>query len=248
MTIVLLVSRSFLLEQIFERLSELFCDRTRTNLLVVVDGDTSLFLKCRNNAPKLNETLVIKAPHVERRSLSQVFRRKRIGQLHEYAKQFIQNCDYVLLLEDDGLPPRDSLKRLLPLMKEGVGFVSGLQVGRWNSRYIGGWIFDDPNDPKELSSIEPGGIKEVHAAGFYCCLMRLALYETITIEPTGNWGPDIETGRIISTIKYKNYMDTDLVVDHYAENGRIFNLKDDVRIIKLRKDRGIWRTMHVVMK
>lgn len=253
-TIILLVSRDFLLERIFKRLDELECNNT--NLLVVVDGDINLFLKTKAmvTQSKYDNQLCVRADTAGKPSKSQIYRRKRIAELHNLASQYIQEADYVFTLEDDGLPPADSLVKLHEHMRAHpeAGFISGLQLGRWITSYPGGWLFDDPSDPHELRSVtlpEAPGLINVHAVGWYCCLVKKELYEGFEHEPGKNWGPDIRFGQVISSRGYKNYMDTSIVVDHFRENGTVVNLENTrPKSVCMKLDRGTWRFIRAIDK
>lgn len=252
-TIVLIVSRRFLLKQIFKRLDELECDKDQTNLLVLVDGDLNIFLEVRKLIETVSfaEKLAVRATNGKPPQRSQVYRRRRIGQLHQEAKQYLMECDLVFLVEDDGIVPKDSLCKLLKLYneKENVGFVSGIELGRWQSRYIGAWHIQPAPDPNTISSIvyEQDRVIKVDAAGFYCMLLPLEIYERYTIEPTRYYGPDLHFGNLLSKDGYNNYVDTSIVVDHYSESGRVFNLKNDIpKVICMQKKKGIWRFVNKV--
>lgn len=249
--IVLLVSRGFLLERLFKRLNEMK-SKNPTSILILVDGDLNLFLKVRNLSTGLNrEKLCVRSETVKPPSRSQHYRRKRIAELHNEAKQYIQESDYIILLEDDGLPPKDLLTRLEDAYEKypDAGFISGLEMGRWITPYIGGWIVDDPNDPSELESVTiEKPIQEVHAAGFYAMITKRELYEQHDFKPHRNYGPDLVYGFKLSAMGYTNYMLTDLVIDHYTETKVINPDTTPIRKTHMKKVKGIWRFVHVVQK
>lgn len=249
-TIVLLVSRDFLLDKLFVRLNELICDPNEVNLLVMVDGSGKLFVKTRNlvEASKFNQTLCKHAFNKEKPLKAQGQRRQRIADLHNMAQEHMLPTDYVLMLEDDGIPPTNILMRLHELYREypDAGFISALEVGRWLNAYIGGWIFHPIDEPKHLTSIMPGGVKEVTSAGFYGCLTKH--YKRFTFAPDPSYGPDIAWGLKLAQEGFKNYLDTDLVVDHYNGDTVINPTTKKVRQVRLKKIKGVWRTVHSVAK
>lgn len=254
-TIVLLVSRDFLLSQLFNRLDKLLCDRHMTNLLVLVDGEKDLYLKARNLTVASNfaQKLCVSAKPPKHRSPSQSFRRKRIAYLHNEAKTYIEPCEYILLLEDDGLFPLDGLDKLLKLYKQypDAGFIEGLELGRWLSRYIGAWLVDDPFDVKEIRSIDykPDTVISIDAGGLYFTLTRFSRYMDHMFAPTNNFGPDIIWGLELRKQGYTNYIDTSILVEHHNSSGRVFTIdKDPPSILNLKKRNGIWRTFHSVQK
>jgi hypothetical protein len=248
-TIVLLVSRDFLLDRLFARLDELQLP-IKTNLLALVDGNGKLFLKTRNlvSKSKFNQTLCVHAFNKENQLRGQSQRRQRIADLHNIAQDHLIACDYVLMLEDDGLPPVDTIKRLYDLHTKypDAGFVSGAEVGRWLSPYIGGWVFEPVNEPKHLTSVVQNGVQEVTSAGFYACLTKH--YKRYKFAPSPNWGPDIEWGLKLSQDGFKNYIDTDLIIDHYNGDKVINPTTKTVKQVRLKNIKGVWRTIHSVAK
>ena len=113
-TIVIPVSRDTHIQQIFHHLELLACDRTRTNILTVVDGDANLFVKVRNltEMSKFKERLCLqfKSKHTLRQ-YDILGRRLRISDIHNFAKQHIMDCEFVFGIEDDTLVPKNRNKR-----------------------------------------------------------------------------------------------------------------------------------------
>lgn len=253
-SILLLVSRDFLLDKLFERLNELELPEQEVSIILLVDGDLNIFLKARNKMPSLKfaQKLCVRTEARSKRpSSSQHYRRRRIAELHNEAKQYIQGADLLFLLEDDGILPKDALIRLLKVYNtnDNVGFVSGLELGRWITPYIGGWLVDDPSDPQELQSIDiEQEVQEVHAAGLYCMLVAREVYEQHEFKPDPNYGPDLVFGFALAAKGYKNYMLTSLVVDHHTSN-KVINLKTtQPKKTHMVKKRGRWVFVHRVAK
>lgn len=254
-TIILLLSRKFLIKELAEYLEQNDCDRTQTNLLVMVDGEGKLYNLAQKYFGKQNYNIVkihwVKDHHEVNRS--RVYRRRRIVELHNYAKEQLPECEFVLLIEDDGIPPKDGFKTLLKRFKEksDVGFIEGLQLGRWQSRYIGAWKVDNPFHLTEIKSIEykPNKLIEIDAGGFYFMLTKTEYYLWHKHFTNANYGPDIVYGLQLRKRNLKNYIDTSVEIPHYTENGEVFSIKYDTpRVICLRKERGAWRFIHSVQK
>jgi len=251
-TIILLLSRPQMLNRLYLALSSLDCQKQNTNLLVMVDDETGLYIKVRNSIKDLGfaNSLAVAVPPVKNRTNSQHFRRKRIADIHNYAAQYLWQSKYVLLIEDDGILPKNILSELTALHEAypDAGFVSGIQVGRHLSHYYGAWYADNPSDPKEIWSLDPEakGRHKIHAAGLYATLMRTELYEKHTFKPTANWGPDIDMGYKLSAQGYDNYIDTNLVIDHIQDKtDKVIN-PSTVKVVevRMRYDRGTWRFIH----
>jgi hypothetical protein len=60
-------------------------------------------------------------------------RRRRIAAIHNEIHKLIKPCEYVFLIEDDGVLPSDALSRLLADYKahQYAGFIEGAELGRW---------------------------------------------------------------------------------------------------------------------
>ena len=114
-TIILFVSRKDYLHKVFVCLEMLDCKSNETNLLVVVDGDDELFVHTRNKVEetKFNQRLTVHYKDGDKmRNYSKAHRRMRIAKLNNYAKQFIQDCRFVMGIEDDTYFPANTLKKL----------------------------------------------------------------------------------------------------------------------------------------
>lgn len=159
-TIILPVSREQHLLRVFASLEMLDCDRARTNLLVFVDGDSSLFLSARNlvDQSKYEGRLCVQGQiGGVKRDFSINTRRRRIAAVHNACRKLIKPCEYVFLIEDDGILGPDALSRLLADYQAHpyAGFIEGVELGRWGIPHVGAWRADDVYDMKRLESAMP---------------------------------------------------------------------------------------------
>ena len=192
MTIIVPVSRKRYLNRLFESLNNL---QGEADLLVYCDGDVDLYQKARNltRESKFNERLCV----FRRKGLTSdsnvVKRRQRIADIHNEIRGLIHDTEFVFLTEDDTLLPPDTLIRLQENYKEDSGIVSGMQVGRWGFRALGGWTLDDLNNPTRIQSAI--GAQEVDGTGLYCCLTRKEYYLQNDFKPFLDiLGPDVDFG------------------------------------------------------
>ena len=245
-TIVLYCSRETYLQQIFAQLEILDCYADEVNLLTVVDGNQDLYVKVRNftQSSKFNERLTI---HFDdnsgptERSIST--RRRRIAMLHEFTKEHLPD-GYVLGLEDDTLFPINTLKKLQQAYLDNpyIGFVQGVQVGRWGTPYIGAFVVDDIYNPKKINSLLPKtGMQPIDAGGFYCYMTKSQHFKEHDYENfDGVLGPDVNFGIALRQQGFQNYIDWSLQTDHLTEKGAI-NAKN-VDLITLEYTKGKkWR-------
>ena len=111
-TIILPVSREQHLLKVFTSLENMECDRERTGLLAFVDGAPGLYLTARNlvEQSKFAEHLCVHGSVPgQRREYSINTRRRRIAAIHNEIRKLIKPCEYVFLIEDDGVLPPDAL-------------------------------------------------------------------------------------------------------------------------------------------
>lgn len=219
-TIILTVSRDTFLQRVFASLDFLDVKSDQVNLLTYVDGGPELYLKARNftmNA-RFKDKLCITRKHGDAHVGSMRLRRQRIADIHNEIKPLINNCDYVLVVEDDTVIPANTIKKLLDDMagRSSAGFVSGVQIGRWGYNHIGAWKVDDIYNTKKVTSMPVGkDVESADAAGLYCCLIKKDVYLNHTFSPFEDvLGPDVNFGISLRQQGYQNYVDFSLKCKH----------------------------------
>lgn len=248
-TIILPVSRDNFLNKVFPSLEMLRCDKTKTNLLVIVDGDNNLFVKTRNlvSESKFNQSLCIqfKSEHVLKHYDINA-RRLRISDIHNEIKQHLWDTIFILGIEDDTVVPNNTLQKLLKdfIDLPHAGFIEGVELGRWGVPYVGAWRFDDIYEPKQISSIiKKDNIEKVDAGGFYCFMSRLDTYESHDFKPfDGNsLGPDVNYGISLRRQGYENYIDWSISCKHLTKDKSISLFNTTPKKITFTKRDNRWR-------
>jgi hypothetical protein len=242
------------------------CDRERTGLLAFVDGEADLFSTARNlvEQSKFAERLCVhgNVPG-ERREFSINTRRRRIAAIHNEIHKLIKPCEYVFLIEDDGVLPIDALSRLLAdyLAHPYAGFIEGVELGRWGIPHVGAWRADDVYDIKRLESSMPAKpellndagrvigstpdkmVEEIDAGGFYACLTPYCHYVDHDFRPYEDcvFGPDIEWGIALRQRGYRNYIDWSVAVEHCKDEGTSIHPRATTAVqVKFMKQAGYW--------
>lgn len=258
-TIVMPVSRDTYLHAVMTRLELLTCDRTQTNLLVIVDGPPELYVKVRNmvEMSKFAERLCIQftSKHKLRR-FGIPERRMRISDIHNTLREHIIDCDYVFGIEDDTIINANTLELLLKDygLYPFAGFIQGVQLGRWGIPYVGAWKADDVYEPTMIKSLqvkdsrtqEP--VEEIDAGGFYCFLTKRDNYVKHTFKPfdSNGLGPDVEYGIELRRQGVVNYIDWRVTTVHKTPKGDISLLNTESRVTTLRKkENKRWRQTQV---
>lgn len=245
-TILMPVSRAEYLDIVFAGLEFLDCDRRTTNLICIVDGDTELFVNVRNRVEnsKFAERLAVQYKSDEpMKNYNVLRRRKRIASLHEELKKYIQKCDYIWCIEDDGQFNSTALKRLLYhyTVLPYAGLISGVELGRHGISCVGGWKVDNVYEPKEIKSVDlEKGLIELDATGLYCALIKSENYLKHTFEPYEDvLGPDFNLGLSLRRQGLINYMDFGVKVTHLTKDGNLEVKHDNIqRVTFIKKEHG----------
>jgi glycosyltransferase involved in cell wall biosynthesis len=91
--------------------------------------------------------------------------------------------EYVLIVEDDVLPPPDAIPRLLQGMDRDVAAVSAVVPSRWVQRQVIAW-----DDRRQHVRPQRGGLAAVRGTGFGCLLLRRSVYQSLPLHHGGESG------------------------------------------------------------
>jgi len=254
-TTILPVSRIDLLDRVLESL----INQTYKpeNLIVIYDGPKDKFVEVRNKISelKLNHVLCVQSTNIGC-ALSIPDRRKHIVNIHNQIKELIADSDWIFSIEDDGILPLDSLKRLVDVVDayNDVGMVTGVELGRWGVQYVGAWVVDDVENIKTITSVEnktlqiPTTVEEIDACGLYCALIRSDCYKQHIFFANNGLGADVNLGIFIRRQGFKNYIDWGIPVTHVTNKNGIeveIPATDASCIVTMRFLTGnIWQVSH----
>lgn len=248
-TIILPVSRKDYVDRIFAMLELLECDVSKTNLLVIVDGDNQLLVNVRNKVEmsRFNERLCFqfKSKH-KTRHFDILGRRMRISDIHNKFKDSIKDCDYVFGIEDDTIVPTNSLIKLIKAygIYPHAGFIQGVELGRWGIPYIGAWKIDDIYETTKIESTElKEGLHEIDAGGFYCFMTKKDNYLNHFFKPFGNndLGPDVDFGISLRKLGLLNYCDYSIKCTHKTKHEDITFSNSEISRVSFIKRNNQWR-------
>lgn len=259
-TIVLLVSRPDYLDLVFASLELMNCNATKTNLLTIVDGDNRLFVDARNRTElsKFENRLCIPYDSKDKMKNNDLnHRRKRIADIHNFAKQYIRKSDYIFCVEDDTTFGIDTLTRLMDNYRivPFAGMIQGTQIGRHGIPHYGAWRVDEIYNPTEIKSMMPPDtnkkwdtswvqkITECDAGGLFCMLTKAEAYMAHTFKPfdTGDLGPDFDYGLELRKQGYKNYTDWSITCHHHTKRGVISPSTTTTQTVLFKKVEQRWR-------
>lgn len=174
-------------------------------------------------------------------------RRLMIADMKNQSKKLIAKLDgeYVIGLEDDTVFDLDCFCRLLkPLYEDAsVGFVEGVQCGRWGIKMIGAWQTDNVFNPHKISTLMPKtGYEQIDAGGFYGYATRKNLYlEHDYFSSNGQpFGPDVNFGLWLRQQGYQCIIDWDTIFGHNDHNVILYPDADIKRVEFAKNIAGEW--------
>lgn len=227
-------------------------DQRRTRITIIIDGDfTETARKLREyfeSQQYLSYGITMNHEHNPNEARINV-RRARIGFVKNQSKYLIQKrqSDYVLGLEDDtefgGMDINDLLYPFENFDGD-IGMVTGLQCGRWSVKYIGAWLADNADDPKEVKSITPAKFEnylEVDAGGFYWYLTPTKLYCAHDYSwGHEQWGADVNYGLWLRQQGYRNWAHLRSVVGHRTNFNQTIYPDGTITEVRYYKDGDKW--------
>ena len=257
-TIILPVSRDDFLVRVISGLELLDCNPKTTNILCIVDGSDELYVKTRNLIAdtKFNNRLTVRSSSpTEAPRINIQERRRRICAIHNQARQLISQdglLDYVFLCEDDTTFKPDTLKKLLDaaISKSAIGFIEGVELGRWGTPYVGAWLADDIYNTKKITSVDNEyregnrSVESIDAGGFYCALVKASLYKNHFFSSENGLGPDVNFGLELRRAGYENYVHWGVPCDHHSmklKKHEIITMEDEAKTVTMTyRHRSTW--------
>lgn len=153
-------------------------------------------------------------------------RRIRIAENFNKASEWIKQqnkFDLMFVFEDDCEIKPYTFGKLYESYKEKnsmlekLGFVSGVQCGRWGEKMLGVWEQDGDN-MQTLKLKE--GMHHVTACGFYGFIIKPELF-TLNRFRSGFFGPDVYFGIDLDFEGYSNYCNMDIKIGHKLNDGGV---------------------------
>ena len=257
--IIVPITRAWALHKLFYNLEQLICEPKNVSLFMYIDtNNPEVKRECREYAKTSKFSQVItkisnNGPTYEVRIAK---RRDRIVECHQVLQKLLWNMgfDYIFGVEDDTLFGSDTLQKLLePMSIPDVGYVEGVQVGRWGVKMIGAWLVDDVENPKRIKTIEPlevNGVKQrnvhhlenIDAGGFYCFVTRADLYLSHKFEWHDDcFGPDVLFGIGMRKKGFKCLIDWRVNCGHDVKTDVLWPSDGKIEVAEYNKVNGEWK-------
>lgn len=248
-TIVLPISRKDYLLAMFRCLDQLIRPQD-TELLLIVDADQDVALTVDRCLDLIHYNHIQVVNFGDSPASELKDRRNRISEIHNFAKKYIsKESDQVFLIEDDTVFQPEALAQLTEAMeKSGAVFAQGVEIGRWKTPYIGGWIADNIKNPKMIKSVVPfdSGVQEIDAGGLYCALVEAKVYLKHHFQPfdkvgTNGLSCDVNFGLWLRQLGMKVVMNWDVQCGHYKDGQqlRLSNVRPVVALFE-KDDNNKW--------
>lgn len=231
-------------------------DKSLINLCFIVDAD-EVHISGKLNRLKdkgyRSYQLIMNEEHSPNEPQLAV-RRKRIAWVKNQSKELIEktDCKYVVSFEDDTVF-NDAMtiqKLLIPLnLSDDIGFVEGVQCGRWGVKMIGAWKFDNIFEPTRVETMLPPktplfkGMETIDAGGFYGYATHKDMYLSYDYAWTDElWGPDVNFGLWLGKQGYRAVILWELPFGHRNYNQTLQPTGDLFKVV-YNKDpsNGQWR-------
>lgn len=160
-------------------------------------------------------------------------RRLRIADIKNQSKALIKDLEgeFVLGFEDDTVFTNpQTIQHLLAPFRElpNIGYVEGVQCGRWGEKMVGAWIVDDLEYPTRAETILPpegnqNVLGSIDGGGFYGYATRKHHYLDHEYFWSGQpWGPDVNYGLWLRRQMFNCLIDWGLVFGHNDHNALLF--------------------------
>lgn len=237
--IVIPISRKYFLSDLFKSLDMLICDVNKTSIFIYIDGDLTLYEQAKkllNQSKYIDKKIVYRNRGIG--SVGSVHRRRqRIADIHNEIRTLITESKYIFLIEDDTLVPPNSLNKLYEFYNknDGVGLVSGIELGRWGYPINGAWTYN-----KEWGEISSWPARytddfyKITASGLYCCLIRFEHYIQNNFEPFEKiLGPDYDLGLNLTITGLLNFINPSIQCEHLQIDNKQSLTYDMVKAIQI---------------
>lgn len=171
-------------------------------------------------------------------------RRERIVAMKNKSKDLIADSKFVFCLEDDTfVSDPDALSKLITQISsdETIGFVSGVERGRWGFGIIGAWKMDDYTNPSWVSTLpyKETGIEEVDGAGWYFYVTRTPLYKQADYRFEAEClGPDVCYVMDVRRQGYRCLVDWSIPCGHRHGSITLYPAHDCIVVEWAKTDNG----------
>jgi hypothetical protein len=246
-TVICPFTRVWAVERWVKDLESTNLDKERTNLCFIIDIDEPRILRALKQLQGYRSFYYIMNRENQPNEVRIAVRRERIATVMNQFKELIAKTDgdIILGLEDDTAFTGADLSRLYRIVEldDEVGFVEGVQCGRWGVKMIGAWKLDDIDKPAQIETLLPNdGLEEIDGGGYYGFATRRDLFMDHEHKWSGEvYGPDVDFVLSIRRKGYRCFVDWDLVFEHNDYNVLIRADENVTKIVYNLSEDGNWQ-------
>lgn len=174
-------------------------------------------------------------------------RRKRIAEIRELGREYVDNSQIFFSFEDDTIPPDDFMNTLHKrITNKEVGFIQGIEVGRWDNSPVGAWHIEEDENGQPIAAqtldYKETGIEEIEGGGAFCYAVKTKLLKETPIRVEEEcFGPDVNFVYDIVKKGYKALVDWDIKCDHHTKDKGIIKVTSDIQVLRWEKREGKFR-------
>lgn len=257
-TLFMPVTRKWRVYAIAKMLAKLNTDGLKVNVLLLVDSPLVKDNAILDAFERCEVPMAYQIRHTGKDTPSETKieeRRTRIMEMLKKGQSLVGDTDFVFMVEDDTEIAPNALQALIQNYKNlteagaNVGIISGVQVGRWGYRMIGGWRVDDITTPKKVATIpfnKSAILERIDGSGLYCYLVPTALFKA------HEWywhdicfSVDMTFGLELRRQGYQNFIDWTIVAGHVMENGNVLVPNEKCQVVAFEPNaEGVWDVIY----
>jgi len=155
------------------------------------------------------------------------------------AAERIGGTEFLFMVEDDTLAPKDAYKKLKPMITKSNSnaYVSGIECGRGFTKHTGiCWLKENEQGDiigREIPAMKNKGIVEIGGGGWYCWIGRAReLQHFINTMPMRCFdgkmlGPDVMMIYDLKRMGYRSLTDLSIQCQHYDSRRKVWLLAKD---------------------
>lgn len=242
-------------DRMLHNLNDLMLPREEMEVVFYVDTDDKALFKRLNDWCVLNQFVyngmtIVVSGNGPPEGYSPLPRRARIVAMKEDSKQYISATDYVFGIEDDTRVPTRAFEYLFEhfTRNPAIGFVQGVQQGRWGLAVLGAWQVDNLDNPQRVwtQPFDTQGQESVDVVGggFFCYITPVKLYK----EHQYHWydecfSVDMTYGYELAKKGYRNITDFRVICDHMTDQGVLMPTPHNTISVEWNKQGERWIQM-----
>lgn len=246
-TVICPFTRSWAVDRWVENLESTNLDKERTNLCFIIDCDEPRILRSLKQLQGYRSFHYIMNRDNQPNEVRIAVRRERIATVMNQFKELIEKTDgeIIIGLEDDTVFEGTDFSRLYKMVEldEEVGFVEGVQCGRWGVKMVGVWKLDSVKEPRRIETLLPSeGYEEIDGGGYFGFATKRELFLEHDHKWSGEvYGPDVAYGVALRQKGYRCFVDWETVFDHNDHNVLIRADENVTKIVYNLSEDGSWQ-------